>query len=150
MNHTYTVASPSPTCQTLQPVGLLVRHPPFKGFALAAVHPAVERAVDRRACRLSRQVGLPPIRGGLSAALDIPNDDTWRITFADINQYLGPFKVQTKLFDQASPEVRLWRITYLDESLRIMRAKKEGDADEDAFIFVLRRAEEERFALGQL
>uniref|UniRef100_A0A7S0NAH0 Plastid lipid-associated protein/fibrillin conserved domain-containing protein n=1 Tax=Pyramimonas obovata TaxID=1411642 RepID=A0A7S0NAH0_9CHLO len=96
------------------------------------------------------KVGFPPIRGGLSAALDIISDDTWRITFADINQYLGPFKVQTKLFDQEKPEVRLWRITYLDDDLRIMRAKKEDDPDEGAFIFVLRRSEAERFALGQL
>eukprot|EP00959_Pyramimonas_sp_CCMP1952_P034582 724986-Pyramimonas_sp.AAC.2 len=96
------------------------------------------------------QVGFPPISGGLSAAVNIISDDTWRITFADINQYLGPFKLQTKQFDQEKPEVRLWKITYLDDDLRIMRAKKENDPDEEAFIFVLRRAEDERFALGQV
>jgi hypothetical protein len=94
------------------------------------------------------QISFPPIRGGLSAALEISSTDTWRITFVDINQYLGPFKLKTTLFDQQSPEVRLWKITYLDDSLRVLRAKKEDDPDEKAFIFVLKRAEGDRFSLG--
>ena len=100
----------------------------------------------------------------MSAAQEVISPDTWRITFADVQQYLGPFKLQTKEFDQAKPEVRLWKITYLDEDLRILRAKREGDPPADAkggkddtghplsfeeFIFVLRREESERFALGE-
>ena len=43
----------------------------------------------------------------------------------------------------------MWKITYLDDDLRILRAKRESDTDEDAFIFVLRRAESEQFTLGE-
>eukprot|EP00854_Cymbomonas_tetramitiformis_P022477 gene22477-27125_t len=93
------------------------------------------------------KVGLPPIRGGLTADLQIISDDTWRITFDNVQQFLGPFKVQTKVFDRVTPEVRLWKVTFLDEDIRVLRAKKEDASDEESFIFVMERSEPERFVL---
>lgn len=95
------------------------------------------------------KVGFPPIRGGLTADLQIISDDTWRITFDNVQQFLGPFKVQTKVFDKVTPEVRLWKVTFLDDDIRVLRAKKEDASDEESFIFVMERSEPERFVLGE-
>ena len=100
----------------------------------------------RSMCPLFAQVSFPPIRGGLAADLEIISDDTWQITFDDIQQYLGPFCVATKAFPRDPPEIRQWQITYLDEELRILRAK--NIRAPEVYIFVLKREEAARFVLG--
>ena len=92
------------------------------------------------------QVSFPPIRGALAADLEIISDDTWQITFDDVQQYLGAYKVATKAFPRDPPEIRQWKITYLDDTLRILRAKNIRAPEE--YIFVLRRDEASRFMPG--
>ena len=89
----------------------------------------------------------PPIQGKLVASQSVISDDTWRIAFRYVSNTVGPFKLSTKAFPPDGAEgaqVRLWRHTYLDESLRILRAGREvstgdgpvGSSDAEEFLFV--------------
>lgn len=42
-------------------------------------------------------------------------------------------------------QIRLWKITYLDEDFRIMRARRPETSEDKSFIFILRRDEQSRF-----
>lgn len=41
-------------------------------------------------------------------------------------------------------QIRLWEITYLDEDLRIMRARRVEKESKESFIFILKRDESSR------
>jgi len=83
------------------------------------------------------KIGFPKIEGVLVAKQRIKDDVTWEITF---DYVYNSFKTDPKYFD--GKEIRLWEITYLDQDLRIMRARRPESSRESAFIFVLTREEE--------
>jgi len=93
------------------------------------------------------QIQFPPIKGALVASLVIPDNTSWRITFEKISNTIFNFKLPEKQFPQdKDKEVRIWKITYLDKDLRIMRAGR-PESPQNTFLFVFRRDEGSRFGL---
>ena len=80
-------------------------------------------------------------KGALTATQRIKDNKTWQIEFLSINNSLFGIPIINKKFpqEQDKKEIRLWEITYLDEDLRIMRAKNVKDKSAKPFIFVLER-----------
>lgn len=69
-----------------------------------------------------------------------------RITFEKISNSIFGFKLPEKEFP-VGEQVRIWKITYLDKDLRIMRAGRPESTESEYFLFILRRDEESRFQL---
>lgn len=80
-------------------------------------------------------------KGALTATQRIKDNKTWQIEFLGVSNSLFGIPVINKKFPQEDDkkEIRLWEITYLDEELRIMRAKNVKDVKAKPFIFVLER-----------
>jgi hypothetical protein len=60
---------------------------------------------------------------------------TWKVTFLQLQICLFGFPLFTKEFQQTS---RVWRTTYLDNEIRIVRAGPTGRLD-DEYVFYTRR-----------
>lgn len=88
------------------------------------------------------RIDVPPIRGSLQATQTIFDDKTWQIEFIDVVNFIAGVKVQSKAFK--TKEVRLWKITYLDDDFRVLRARRPESPESDAFIFVFERDESAR------
>ena len=67
-----------------------------------------------------------------------------RITFEKISNTIFGFKLPERMFPKGE-QVRIWKITYLDDDLRIMRAGRPDNVESEYFLFILRRNEESRF-----
>lgn len=67
-----------------------------------------------------------------------------RITFEKISNSIFGFKLPEKEFPKGK-QVRIWKITYLDDDLRVMRAGRPENMESEYFLFILRRDEETRF-----
>ena len=80
-------------------------------------------------------------KGVLTARQKIKDNKTWQIEFLSVSNKLLGIPIINKKFSQEDDkkEIRLWEITYLDEDLRIMRAKNAKDTNTESFIFVLER-----------
>ncbi len=61
---------------------------------------------------------------------------TWKVTFASISFTLFKIPIFTKTFDKNT--TRTWKMTYLDDETRIVRAGKTGRGDDD-YVFYMRR-----------
>ena len=96
---------------------------------------------------------IPPfLKGGLVARQSTYNDNTWAVDFDRIGNILfGVFRLPSKTFEPGS-QVRLWNIVYLDETLRVMRAKRldedeneneKGVGKKESFVFILQRCRED-------
>ena len=85
------------------------------------------------------KISLPgvAIYGGLVARASIVSKDTWKIDFDYVTNAADIFGFKLggsrKYFDK---EIRLWKMTYLDDELRILRAKKEDSDDGESFVFI--------------
>ena len=108
---------------------------------------------------------FPPIVGALIASPSIVDDTTAAITFEQVsNQFAGFLPLGPKIQFEAGKEVRLWEHIYVDQDYRILYARRRDDPvteEEEAddgddtspdkkknprgFIFVMKRADEERF-----
>lgn len=109
------------------------------------------------------KVGFPSIIGALTANLSIPNGNTWyviillflidvlqqslntrihsiyrEIEFDRVENSIFGIPLPSKVFPPKS-QIRVWRITYLDQDLRIMRAGRPESKPSEYFIFILRR-----------
>ena len=77
-----------------------------------------------------------------SAILD---KETWRIDFdyvANGVEVAGiPLGAPQKKPFEAGKETRLWKITYLDDNLRVLRARRLEASEKDSSIFVLKRVD---------
>ena len=62
--------------------------------------------------------------------------------YSYIYSYVHIFIIHTQ--EEDKKEIRLWEITFLDEELRIMRAKNIKDRNATPFIFVLERKQPNR------
>lgn len=49
---------------------------------------------------------------------------------------------------EANKEVRLWEHVYVDDSIRILYARRKEDTENRGFLYVMERADEERFETG--
>ena len=83
------------------------------------------------------RVELPFFRisGGLVARQSIQDSQTWRIEFLYVENSVLSFK--TKKEFPPKEQIRLWKITYLDDDLRILRAGREDS--EESFLFICTR-----------
>ena len=85
------------------------------------------------------------IRGGLVAKQSILDKETWRIDFdyvANGVEVAGiPLGAPQKKPFEAGKETRLWKITYLDANLRVLRARRLEASEKDSSIFVLKRVD---------
>lgn len=91
-------------------------------------------------------ISFPPIQGGLVANQAIKDNNTWEIAFDRVGNYFAGWKLSSTKFP-VRKEIRLWDITFLDDELRIMRARRDDRSAEESFIFVLIRDEASRFSI---
>ena len=75
------------------------------------------------------------VEGSLIAKQSILNGNTWQIEFDRVENSVAGFKLPVTKFK--TREIRYWEIVYLDNDLRILRAKR-PEATE-SFLFILRR-----------
>ena len=115
-----------------------------------------------KAKNILRIAPFPPIVGALIAAPSIVDDTTAAITFEQVsNQFAGVLPLGPKIEFERGQEVRLWEHTYVDQDYRILYARRrdpvEVEDDDNAesvdnnprgFIFVMKRADDERFDPG--
>lgn len=116
-----------------------------------------------KAKNILRIAPFPPIVGALIATPSIVDDTTAAITFEQVsNQFAGVLPLGPKIQFEAGKEVRLWEHIYVDQDYRILYARRrdpvedeeEGDDADDpeknsrGFIFVMKRADDERFDPG--
>lgn len=62
---------------------------------------------------------------------------TWKVTFKSISFTLFKTLVFTRVFDKNTS--RTWKMTYLDDDTRIVRAGKTGRGDDDYVFYMKRR-----------
>ncbi len=92
-------------------------------------------------------IDLPGLKisGGLVAKQSIFDKETWRIDFDYVSNGVEvagiPLGAPNKKPFETGKETRLWKITYLDDNLRVLRARRLEAPEKDSFIFVLRRVE---------
>ena len=82
--------------------------------------------------------------GELVAKQRVRDQNTWQIEFLyAANSILGlPLPRINFPQEEGKKEIRLWKITYLDDEFRILRARRENAPESDAFIFILRKSYE--------
>ena len=94
------------------------------------------------------RVGFPPIKGALVAKARVKSKDAWEIEFDRVGNTLGgvvPFG--PKITFEPGAQIRIWEILYLSEERRILKAYRPGAPEDEKFLFVFQRAEEERFSV---
>lgn len=114
-----------------------------------------------KAKNILRIAPFPPVVGALIATPSIVDDTTAAITFERVsNQFAGVLPLGPKIQFEAGKEVRLWEHTYVDQDYRILFARRRDPVEEDddnaesvgnnprGFIFVMKRADDERFDPG--
>jgi len=82
------------------------------------------------------KLDFPRIEGFLQANQEVVDYNTWSIDFDFVSNKIFGIQTPTKKFPTKS-QIRLWRITYLDNNLRIMRARRVEASDDESFIFIL-------------
>ena len=93
------------------------------------------------------KISFPPIAGELYADPKIINDTTASITFVSVgNKIGGVIPLGPKIQFEEGKEVRLWEHIYLDDEYRILYARRADETDSRGFLYVMKRAEEERFS----
>ena len=75
------------------------------------------------------------VEGCLVAKQSVLDSSTWQIEFDRLENSVAGFKLPVTKFK--TREIRLWKIVYLDNDLRILRAKRPDSAE--SFLFILRR-----------
>jgi hypothetical protein len=95
------------------------------------------------------RIDFPPIAGELKADVDIVNDNTVAITFVSVaNKLAGIFPAGPKVEFEPGKEVRLWEHVYLDDTYRILYARRREEDALRGFAYVMKRADDERFETG--
>jgi hypothetical protein len=86
-------------------------------------------------------IKFPPLRGALIAKQRVKDKVTWEIEFDRVGNKIGGFiSLPIQKFIPGD-QIRLWEITYLDQTTRIMRARRPESARDDSFVFILEREE---------
>jgi len=92
------------------------------------------------------KIDFPPIKGALVADPSILNDTTMAITFCRVsNKLAGVLPLGPKIEFEPGKEVRVWEHVYLDQDYRIFYARRANDTSSRGFVYVMKRADEERF-----
>ena len=95
------------------------------------------------------RINLPPIIGELVASPSVVNDSTMAITFESVgNKLAGVLPLGPKIQFEPNKEVRLWEHVYVDDDIRILYARRKEDTESRGFVYVMQRADEERFETG--
>jgi hypothetical protein len=69
------------------------------------------------------------------------------IEFDSIENSIFGIPLPVKRFPKGpQAQIRLWEIVYLDDDLRILRARRPETDSEEAFIFITKRDEDARYA----
>ena len=83
------------------------------------------------------KIRFPPIDGALIASQRVKDSYTWEIEFDRIENAIFGIPLPVKTFK--TQEIRLWQIAFLDNELRILRARRPETDSTESFIFVLVR-----------
>lgn len=95
------------------------------------------------------RIDFPPICGELVANADVVSDSTVAITFETVgNKLAGILPLGPKIEFETGKEVRLWEHIYLDDDYRILYARRQDEEVDRGFLYVMRRADDERFETG--
>jgi hypothetical protein len=78
----------------------------------------------------------PWLEAKLIATWEVVDDETWEVKFEHVQISAWGKQVLFKRFGDVR---RIWKITYLDQQLRIMRARRPEKREDQAFLFVLQR-----------
>lgn len=87
------------------------------------------------------KIRFPPIDGALVASQRVRDSNTWEIEFDRIENSIFGVPLPVKKFK--TQEIRLWQIAFLDNELRILRARRPEKDSTESFIFVLVRVNKE-------
>eukprot|EP00981_Chlorochromonas_danica_P007079 scaffold1551_cov164-Ochromonas_danica.AAC.7 len=107
----------------------------------------VYQDLDSKVGRIKNLIRVRSItlKGGLQAKQTVKDANTWQIEFLNTaSTLLGFLPFQKKVFPPGE-FIRLWKITYLDDDFRILRARRPETSEDKAYIFILRRDEPNRF-----
>lgn len=92
------------------------------------------------------RIDFPPIMGELTASASIVSDSTMAITFETVgNNIAGKIPLGPKIKFEANKEIRLWEHVYLDDEIRVLYARRQEDTSSRGFLYVMQRADDERF-----
>ena len=107
----------------------------------------VDLTENQRARNILR-VNFPPICGELTASTNVVNDSTLAITFQTVGNKIGGVIPLGPKIDFEGREVRLWEHVYLDDEYRILYARRQEEEESRGFLYVMKRADDERFETG--
>ena len=92
------------------------------------------------------KIDTPPLQGCLLADAKIANENTIAISFKQVgNKLIGTVPVGPQIKFEEGSEVRLWEHIYLDDNYRILYARRVTDIGTKGFLYIMIRAENERF-----
>lgn len=94
------------------------------------------------------RVNFPPICGELAASTNAIDDSTLAITFQTVANKIGGVIPLGPKIDFEGREVRLWEHVYLDDEYRILYARRQEEEESRGFLYVMKRADDERFETG--
>lgn len=107
----------------------------------------VDLSENQKARNILR-VNFPPICGELTASTDVVNDSTLAITFQTVGNKIGGVIPLGPKIDFKGREVRLWEHVFLDDEYRILYARRQEEEESRGFLYVMKRADDERFETG--
>jgi hypothetical protein len=95
------------------------------------------------------RIDFPPICGELVASADVVSDSTVAITFETVgNKIAGILPLGPKIEFETGKEVRLWEHVFLDNEYRILYARRQDEEEDRGFLYIMKRADDERFETG--
>lgn len=104
--------------------------------------------VNNRARNILR-INSPPIAGELVASPSIVSDSILAIAFESVgNKLAGFLPLGPKIQFEPNKEIRFWEHVYLDDTYRILYARRSDEKETRGFLYVMQRADEERFETG--
>ena len=86
------------------------------------------------------KVDIPPIEGCLTANAKIANENTIAISFNNVgNKIFGKVPLGPNVKFEEGSEVRLWEHIYLDDTYRILYARRVTDIGKKGFLYIMKR-----------
>lgn len=108
---------------------------PFVGRVYQDVDMAAKKYVNILECG-KKGAEQPWLAARLVATWDVVDDATWEVKFEHVEVTAWGRRVVHREFKNVS---RIWKITYLDPELRVVRARRPEKREDQAFLFVLQR-----------
>lgn len=107
---------------------------PFLGRVYQDIDMAAKRYVNILEC--GKKGADPWLAARLVASWDVVDEDTWEVRFENVEVTAWGRRLGFKEFKNVS---RLWKMTYMDDQIRVLRARRPQKREDQAWLFVLQR-----------